>query len=32
MVAVEATGAWDSDWELADQLDADGVRVVRGCP
>ena len=28
-VAVEATGAWASDWKLADQLDADDVRVVR---
>jgi predicted kinase len=28
-VSVEATGAWDSDWRLADDLAADGLRVVR---
>jgi hypothetical protein len=28
-VSVEATGAWDSDWRLADDLEARGVRVLR---
>jgi hypothetical protein len=28
-VSVEATGAWDSDWQLADDLEAAGVRVLR---
>ncbi|HEY6744864.1 MAG TPA: AAA family ATPase [Mycobacteriales bacterium] len=28
LVSVEATGAWDSDWLLADRLAASGVRVV----
>jgi len=28
-VSIEATGAWDSDWRLADDLAADGVRVRR---
>jgi hypothetical protein len=27
--SVEATGAWDSDWQLADDLEAAGVRVLR---
>jgi predicted kinase len=27
-VSVEATGAWDSDWMLADRLAASGCRVV----
>jgi predicted kinase len=29
LVSVEATGAWDSDWRLADDLEASGVRVLR---
>jgi predicted kinase len=29
LVSVEATGAWDSDWRLADDLEAMGVGVVR---
>ena len=29
LVSVEATGAWDSDWRLADDLEAGGVRVLR---
>jgi shikimate kinase len=29
LVSVEATGAWDSDWRLADDLEARGVRVLR---
>jgi dephospho-CoA kinase len=29
VVSVEATGAWDSDWQLADELEAAGARVVR---
>jgi hypothetical protein len=29
LVSVEATGAWDSDWRLADDLQARGVRVQR---
>ena len=29
LVSVEATGAWDSDWRLADDLEAKGVRVLR---
>jgi hypothetical protein len=29
LVSVEATGAWDSDWRLADDLEAAGVRVLR---
>ena len=28
LVSVEATGAWDSDWMLADQFTASGVRVL----
>lgn len=28
-VSIEATGAWDSDWQLADQLAAAGARVLR---
>jgi cytidylate kinase len=28
-VSVEATGAWDSDWALADDLQATGIRVLR---
>jgi predicted kinase len=28
LVSVEATGAWASDWTLADDLAADGYRVV----
>jgi len=28
LVSVEATGAWDSDWTLADRLAAAGFRVV----
>ena len=28
-MSVEATGAWDSDWRLADDLEARGVRVLR---
>lgn len=28
-VSVEATGAWDSDWQLADGLEARGHRVLR---
>lgn len=28
-VSVEATGAWNSDWQLADDLTAAGHRVVR---
>jgi shikimate kinase len=28
LVSVEATGAWDSDWMLADRLAAAGYRVV----
>lgn len=28
LVSVEATGAWDSDWTLADHLAAAGYRVV----
>jgi cytidylate kinase len=28
VVSVEATGAWDSDWTLADRLSAAGYRVV----
>jgi cytidylate kinase len=28
-VSVEATGAWDSDWLLADRLAAAGYRVLR---
>jgi predicted kinase len=29
LVSVEATGAWDNDWRLADDLAAAGARVVR---
>jgi shikimate kinase len=29
LVSVEATGAWDSDWRLADDLEARGVQVLR---
>jgi len=29
LVTVEATGAWDSDWRLADDLEAAGARVLR---
>jgi cytidylate kinase len=29
VVSVEATGAWDSDWMLADRLAAAGYRVLR---
>jgi hypothetical protein len=29
VVSVEATGAWDSDWRLADDLAGAGVRVLR---
>jgi hypothetical protein len=29
LVSVEATGAWDSDWRLADDLEAGGARVLR---
>jgi shikimate kinase len=29
LVSVEATGAWDSDWRLADDLQATGIRVLR---
>jgi len=29
LVSVEATGAWDSDWRLADDLEAAGARVLR---
>ena len=29
LVTVEATGAWDSDWRLADDLEATGTRVLR---
>jgi gluconate kinase len=29
LVSVEATGAWDSDWRLADDLQARGVGVLR---
>ena len=29
LVSVEATGAWDSDWRLADDLEVRGVRVLR---
>jgi cytidylate kinase len=29
VVSVEATGAWDSDWLLADRLAAAGYRVLR---
>jgi predicted kinase len=29
LVSVEATGAWASDWTLADDLAADGYRVLR---
>jgi cytidylate kinase len=29
VVSVEATGAWDSDWILADRLTAAGYRVLR---
>ncbi len=29
VVSVEATGAWDSDWELADSLASEGLRVLR---
>jgi hypothetical protein len=29
LVSVEATGAWDSDWRLADDLEVAGVRVLR---
>jgi shikimate kinase len=28
-VSVEATGAWSSDWQLADDLEAAGYRVAR---
>jgi len=28
-VSVEATGAWDSDWQLAEDLEAQGQRVLR---
>jgi predicted kinase len=28
LVSVEATGAWDSDWTLADRLGAAGCRVL----
>lgn len=28
-VSVEATGAWDSDWQLASDLEGVGARVVR---
>lgn len=28
LVSVEATGAWDSDWQLADDLERGGTRVV----
>jgi hypothetical protein len=28
-VSAEATGAWDSDWQLADDLEAAGIRVLR---
>jgi len=28
-VAVEATGAWESDWALVDHLERSGTRVVR---
>ena len=28
-VSVEATGAWDSDWELSRRLEAAGARVIR---
>ena len=29
LVSVEATGAWDSDWRLARDLEASGARVLR---
>src|SRR5215218_8953266 len=29
LVTVEATGAWDSDWRLADDLEVAGARVLR---
>jgi len=29
VVSIEATGAWDSDWQLAQDLHASGVRVLR---
>ena len=29
LVSVEATGAWDSDWRLADDLQAKGIQVLR---
>jgi predicted kinase len=29
LVSVEATGAWASDWRLADDLEAAGTRVLR---
>lgn len=29
LVSVEATGAWDSDWRLADDLEVAGARVLR---
>ena len=29
VVSIEATGAWSSDWQLADDLEAAGQRVVR---
>ena len=29
LVSVEATGAWDSDWRLAADLEAAGARVLR---
>jgi hypothetical protein len=29
LVSVEATGAWDSDWHLADDLEGAGARVLR---
>jgi hypothetical protein len=29
LVSVEATGAWDSDWRLAEDLQAKGNRVLR---
>ena len=28
-VSVEATGAWESDWQLADKLESTGINVLR---
>ena len=28
-VSVEATGAWESDWALADRLEEEGLQVMR---